>query len=301
MNNTHKPLITLLLLGLIWGSGYTLARFCVTSGITPLGYSFWQSIGPAIILYLICLATSRTWQFSRQNIFFFLICGAFGIAIPNANMYFSAQHLPAGLLAVIVNTAPAFTILISWLIGEEKPRCLRLIGVGLCVAGLVILSLPNLHWHDGKSNIWLATTLITPLCFAIIATYSSHCRPKNLDVIQLASGMLLAASLLLTPIVLFTHNFYAIKISAMTLPDAAVLFEIILSTIGYILLFKLITKAGAVYYSLVGGVVACTGLFWAYMIFDEKLTLNTGIAVVTIIIGILMCTAQLKHSLKARS
>jgi drug/metabolite transporter (DMT)-like permease len=295
MTTRNQPPVILLCLGLIWGSGYALARYCVTNGIPPLGYSFWQAIGPAILLYIICIASGRKWQFSSTNIRFFLICGVFGIAIPNANMYFSAQHLPAGLLAVVVNTTPAFTVLVAWISREDKPRMYQLFGVLTCIAGLLILSLPNLHWQQGANNSWLFTTLITPLCFAIIATYSSRSRPKNLDSLQLASGMLLAASFVLTPVVLATKNFYAIKLTALSLPDAALILEIMLSAIGYILLFKLIAKAGAIYYSLVGGVVACTGLFWGYIIFHEKLTTSTAVAVTAIIVGITLCTTHLKR------
>ena len=295
MSDRGNSLSALLLLGLIWGSGYALARFCVTNGISPLGYAFWQALGPAILLCASCQITKRRWSLNKSNLKFFVICGTVGIALPNANMYFSAQHLPAGLLAVLVNTAPMFTLLLAWISGEEKPQALRLAGVASCVIGLLLLTLPSLHWHKNGSGIWLLSTLITPLCFATIATYSSRARPKNLDSLQLASGMLLAASILLTPIVLFTNNFYALNLRAMNLQDAAVLLEILLSALGYILLFKLIAKAGAIYYSLVGGVVACTGLFWGYVLFKEKLNLHMAIAVIAIISGIILCTIKFRE------
>ena len=109
---------------------------------------------------------------------------------------------------------------------------------------------------------------------------------------QRAAGMMVAASIWLTPVVLLTHNFYPLWRGPYNLRDGAIILEIFLSAIGYFLFFRLIARAGAVYYSLVGGVVACTGLFWGYILFNEKLTVSTGIAAAIIIAGIVCCTKQ---------
>ena len=45
MNNRILSVILLISLGLVWGSGYAIARFAVTNGVTPLGYTFWQCLG----------------------------------------------------------------------------------------------------------------------------------------------------------------------------------------------------------------------------------------------------------------
>ena len=39
-----------MLLGFLWGTAYTIARFVMTNGVNPLGYSFWLSLGPAILI-----------------------------------------------------------------------------------------------------------------------------------------------------------------------------------------------------------------------------------------------------------
>src|SRR5438128_3889036 len=113
---THRPLSSfglLLLLGLIWGTGYSIARFAMTHGVSPLGYSFWQSLGPAVVLWLLMMLMRRKTNPSTirptskiHTYCYYVICGLTGIVIPNTNMYFAAEHLPAGLLAVVVNTVP---------------------------------------------------------------------------------------------------------------------------------------------------------------------------------------------------
>jgi len=51
----RSPLSLLILLGVLWGSGYSLARYATTHGVAPLGYAFWQSLGPALLLSLYIL------------------------------------------------------------------------------------------------------------------------------------------------------------------------------------------------------------------------------------------------------
>src|SRR5437870_3124623 len=111
MKNTNsskilRNLTTLIALGVIWGTGYSIARFAMTNGVPPLGYSFWQSLGPAVIIGLIAFWSNKTVAFSAAKIRFYLICGLTGIAIPNTSMYFAASHLPASILAMLVNTVP---------------------------------------------------------------------------------------------------------------------------------------------------------------------------------------------------
>lgn len=61
-----KALTLLLLLGFIWGSGYSLARYAMTHEVPPLGYSFWQALGPALLLTLSSLFTKDKPLWQRQ-------------------------------------------------------------------------------------------------------------------------------------------------------------------------------------------------------------------------------------------
>ena len=99
--------------------------------------------------------------------------------------------------------------------------------------------------------------------------------------------MLIAASLILTPLVFAAHQFHPISIPLKTV-DWIILLEIFLSSIGYIILLELIKLAGPVYYSLVGGVVALTGLFWGWLIFAEKLTVWSALSVCCILLALVL-------------
>ena len=130
-----RSVLLLIFLGVIWGSGYSLAKFAMTNGVPPLGYSFWQALGPAIILTVLSFSMGKKSLLNPHYWGYFLICGLIGIAIPNTNMYFIASHIPAGLLAVLVNTVPLLVYPLALFFGQEKPDLWRFLALIIGVGG----------------------------------------------------------------------------------------------------------------------------------------------------------------------
>jgi drug/metabolite transporter (DMT)-like permease len=286
-----SSLAHLLLLGFLWGSGYTLARYAVTHDVTPLGYAFWQALGPAVLLSFFAWLRRQSFVFSWASIGFYAVCGLIGIAVPNVNMYFSAQHVPSGMLSVIVNTVPVFTLVIAWASGAEQVRALRLLGMALCVSGLMWLT--YLHYQGGSvAWPWMLSALLTPLCFSLCALFIAAKQPQGLKPLLSASGMMWAATLWLAPVVGAHHAFYPLWNHFDMRASWVILLEILLSSLGYVVLFRLIARAGAVYYSLVGVVVACTGLLWGAAVFHELFTAPVYGAVALMLLGLLVCTVS---------
>ena len=284
-----KALVLLVLLGVIWGSGYVIARYATLHGVPPLGYSFWQSLGPAILVSLISWARRLGVSFNRQHLGYFAVCGAIGIAIPNTNMYFAAPHVPSGILAVVVNTVPVMIYVLALALKEEKFQIWRFLGVISAVLGLMLIATPGISLPTASMLPWVLLIMLTPACFALCAIYINRYRPANSSSLVLSAGMLMASSLFLIPVVYAKQDFYLFH-WPLTLPDLAILLEIGLSSLGYVILFELLRIAGSVYYSLVGGIVVMTGLFWGWFIFGERLNLYSATAVGLILIAIALVT-----------
>lgn len=283
---TIKATLILTLLGFIWGSGYTLAKFAMTNGVPPLGYAFWQSLGPAVLLILINSIKNKSQLLKSAYWPYFFMCGLVGIAIPNTNMYFIASHIPAGLLAVLVNTVPLLVYPMALLSGQEKTDIWRFLSIIIGMAGILLIVGLN---TSGIYSIWTALALLSPLGFAACSIFISANQPKEMNVIDAATGMLLTASIILIPLVIQQNAFYPLG-GEFTLVKQVIVLEIILSTIGYLLFFFLIRLAGPVFYSLTGGVVAITGLFWGYLIFNEIPTRTQGLAIGLVLLAIFLLT-----------
>jgi drug/metabolite transporter (DMT)-like permease len=289
-------LTTLIILGMVWGTGYSIARFAMINGVPPLGYSFWQSIGPAIVLALIAAYRGKLPKLTKSPLSYYFICGLTGIVIPNTTMYFAAPHLPASILAMVVNTVPIVAYPLALLARLESFNWQRMAGIVAAVLALMLIILPDASLPDPDMARWVLLALITPVSFAACSIYIARYQPANLDSITLSVGMLSLSSLLLLPLVVGTHSFYMFHLP-LTAPDGVVILEILLSSLGYLLFFQLIRIAGPVYYSLVDTIVVLTGLFWGHMIFGERLNQWTGLAVYLILMALLLVTRQQRKAI----
>lgn len=288
MSTFHtKPFLLLISLGLIWSFGFVIAKFCTLNGVPPIGYSFWQSVGPAVCLTILAFLKDKKdkWLINKKHIYFFFICGLIGIAIPNSIMYLAAPKLPSGIVGVIVNTVPLFVYPLSIWANQEKFHLSKMFTLIIGILGMMFIVWPN-TLTTIKSIPWTIVTLITPLSFAICAIYINKYRPKNVSSLQSAAGMLLSSSILITPVAFWTDSFYVINIFNFSITDLMVLLEIFLSSIAYIIFFKLLKTAGAVYYSLVGGIVTSSSLIWGYALYEELLSFYQIMAIVCIIFAI---------------
>ncbi len=290
--------LVLIALGFIWGTGYSIARFAMTHGVEPVGYSFWQSLGPAILISLLALITQRREiTFNASHLMFYFMCGLLGICIPNTIMYFAAPHLPAHILAIIVNTVPIMAYPLALFVKLEKFHWLRFIGILLGLAGLLLIILPQGSLPAPNLIPWVIFTLLTPLCFAVCSIYIARYRPEKTSTIAMTAGTLIFSSLLLVPLVIFTNQFYSLNFP-LNLPDKVILLEIALSSVGYLLFFYLLKIAGPVYYSLVDTVVVLTGVFWGYLLFHETLNRFTLPAVLFILMALILVTQQQRQANK---
>ncbi|MGY3802904.1 DMT family transporter [Pigmentibacter ruber] len=288
--NSLYAILLLFCLGFTWGTSFSIAKFAMESGITPLGYSFWQSLGPAIIVLIFALIQNRKLPpLNSKHIVFYFICGLLGIALPNLTMYFSASHVPSGILGLIVNTSPIITYILSLLFLIEKFSWQRSSGILLGFLGIFILFFPKLSNYSEYK--WMLFSLFTPFFLASCTIYMVKYRPSKTSSIELSSGMLFASTLLILPLVIFSNAFHPISFPLNT-PDLFIIIEIILSSIGYILFFELLRIAGPVFYSLVGCIVALAGLFWGYIIFNENIKPIEWLSVLLILSAIILVTKK---------
>ncbi|MCF6766880.1 DMT family transporter [Thiotrichales bacterium 19S11-10] len=294
--NTKKTLLSiflLILLGLLWGSGYTIARYCMTHGVHPLGYGFWQSIGPMIFLVFIVIFLKIPFSLKPNYIRYYIACGILGIVIPNTIMYFSAAHIPSGILTVLINTVPIITFPLAILFAIDQFSLKRFLVVLLGFLGIVLTILSNLALPSIHDIPWTIIALIAPVSFSLCAIWIAAFRPMPSSSLSLSLGMLITSSICLVPITLSLGKFYPMVFPFDT-NDWLILLEILLSSTGYIVLFILIKIAGPIYYSLVGGMASVVGLIWGKLFYNESLNIYSWLGVACIITAIILLTILLK-------
>ncbi|MFN8770758.1 MAG: DMT family transporter [Neisseriaceae bacterium] len=272
-------IILLIILGVDWASGYAIAGYVMRHGVMPNGYAFWQSCGPFLSLLIIQLIRSDV-RPVRGGIKYSLTSGIFGIAIPNLMIYYAARNIDSGILTVIANIAPIFTYPLALLFQQEKFSITRLLLVMLGVSGISILFFPQkINTHI--SNLWLLLSLTIPLCYAFCVVYISRYKPQTGSVLNYALWMLFVSTIIVTPLTILTGEFYYLGLNYNTF---LILLEIVLSTIGYVLLFIIIHRIGPVFFILVNAIASICGVFYAKFIFNQH---NSNLSYIAV--GIIVC------------
>lgn len=260
----------------------------MSHGVNPYGYAFWQSFGPLVLLLIIQVLRRDLWLEKRGVIYAFL-CGFFGIVLPNLLIYMTIVHIPSGLLTVLANISPIFTYVLAVSFKDERFTTQRFFAVALGVLGIGCIILPSQNLLDlNISNAWLLVCLLIPLSYAFSAVYISRFHPGVGSSLSYSLWMLMFSTLFISPLAVINNGYYSLKMYDMS--SFLILVEILLSTLGYVLLFIIIRMVGSVYYTLVNAVAVSVGVFYGVMVFGQKFSIYTYMGVAIILLAMFLLT-----------
>ena len=285
------PLLLLILLGCLWGLSFSLSKLAATNGIHPFAYVWWQATGAGLFLTVLCWRRGIGFTLDRPYLGFFLVTGSVGLVLPNINMVTTARHVPAGILSTVVTTVPLLTYGLAVVLGMERLQGRKFLGLILGFVGICFIVLPDSSLPAPEQVGWVLLALLTPACYATSTICSARLRPEGTHSLLAAWGMLASASVLSTPLVLSTGHFYPL-FAEPGIADWAMLGQIAISCVAYILFFEIIRRAGPVFVSQVGYVVNLFGLGWGYLIFAEQHSAWVWAAVLTVLLGVMLVNSQ---------
>jgi len=268
-NAALAPVAILLLLGVMWGGSFSLAKLARLGDVHPFALMFWQSAGGAAIVALFGLARGALGGLRPRHMGFFLVTGLLAIVIPSTTIYWAAAAVPAGVLSMLVTTAPMLTYGLALATGIERKSPLRAAGIALGFVAVALIVLPRGSLPDRASAGWVLIGLIAPVCYAASNLFIAHFRPSGASSAALAAGMLGTSALVGLPLMLATGSGY-LPGSPWRTADIAVLLLPVITGIAHIFVFKLIHMAGPVYFSQVGYFVTLAGIVWGMVLFGER-------------------------------
>ena len=147
---------------LFWGSTYLGIRIAVEH-IPPAlmcGARFLIS-GSLMLVY--CAITGRNIRYSSLQLAQLAAIGLLLLMGGNMTLSYAEQYLPSGLSALIVAVVPLwFLVLDTLLLGEHRISRRGLAGLGLGIAGIVILLWPELTKTGtlGRAQFWASLSLL---------------------------------------------------------------------------------------------------------------------------------------------
>lgn len=270
---TEKPkggawiYFALVFCGGIWGLVPTLAKVAIEDGAHPLGLTWWQAVGGGGSVLVINMLRGTRLPLDRQHLGFYAFCGVVGTIVPTIILFYSAPHVAAGIVAILMAAVAitAYPLSLAFRIDTLEP--LRVIGLGLGLAGVAMLVLPGSS-IGASDPLWVLIALLMPLGFAAENVFVAVKSPRGTDPMTLVSGMLLMSGVLMTPVVLASGTWYTID-WPFSAAEWAVIAIFAINTASYVLFLTLIYAAGPVFASMSGYFAVLTGVAWGMVLLGE--------------------------------
>ena len=78
----------------IYGAIFTVNKLAATGGVPPFAYSFWQSFGAGMVLWLVLTLNGERLGVTRQHLIGYIVIGALVIGIPITLLTYIAAQAP---------------------------------------------------------------------------------------------------------------------------------------------------------------------------------------------------------------
>ncbi len=300
---TQKQIITGVLLAvltaLIWSGNFVLARG-ISGKVPPLTLAFYRWF--AALISLIPFAWKKfihEWPVMRKNMRYMCITAFAGFTMYNVCLYVAGHFTSAINLALIGSTsAPIFAVIIGVLMFKEKTTWLRIIGMAICFAGIVLL-ISQGSWQRlvafrfSSGDLW---TLAGSLSFAFYNNLAKH-KPQGISSINFLFTGFLIASILLFPASLIELNVTHIHVSFTKEVIGAVLYlSVGCSSIGYFIWNRSIQLIGPGRTVLFGNLIPVFSIIEAVILLNETFTTMHLISGLVVMTGLVIANMNLQRA-----
>lgn len=281
----------LLVMGMVWGGSFSLAKLATEGGAHPLGLSLWQGVLGGALLFALCLARRKLPQISRRHAGFYAVCGLIGTVLPGTLFFYAAPHVPAGILAISVAVVPIVTYAISLPLKADMLTRGRALGILLGLVSIVLLVAPGSSLPSRDMVPWVLVALLAAGFYAVENMYIALRRPPGSDAQAIVAGMLFMAALMLAPIVAATGSYVSLA-PPWGVVEWSVVGMVLANAIAYTLFIQVVTSAGPVFASQTAYIVTIAGVFWGMVIFGERHSLWIWAALAVMLAGLALVTPR---------
>ena len=265
----YAPLIILFIFAGIYGLSFSLNRIGVTAGIPFLAYMFWQAIGAGLIaLTLHSVLARRGLRVDWVSLRAYLIMAVIGMIVPFTIYAFVAPKLPAGIVGLTLALIPILTYLFALSMRLEVFMAIRLLGIVLGFAGVLMIVLPETSLPSRDMVGWVLVAMAAPVCLAGMSVSIVRLRPPDMSSLELTAGILVTSALLMVPIAAVTDTWWWFS-APFDEGDGALLGIALIQMLMWFGVIELIRLSGPVFLTMVDNLSTLSGVGWGILLFAE--------------------------------
>ena len=290
-------------LGLLFavGSAFTFgmsgpfAKSLMVAGWSPMAAVTARLAGGALVMAVFATIVKPDWvREARQHARVVIAYGLVPIAGAQLCYYNAVSHLSVGVALLLEYTAPILVVGWIWATTRRRPRGMTLAGVGLAVAGIVLV-LDILSGAAHVNAIGVAWALAAAICAACYFMMSDEVTAdgSGLSSITLSAGGLVvgavAVGLLgLSGVMPLTFTANDAAVAGLTVPwwVPVIVLGVVSTAIAYTLGISGVARLRPSFASLVGLGEVLFAVLSAWVLLGEAVTLTQAVGGVVVLLGL---------------
>ncbi|MCC6785248.1 MAG: DMT family transporter [Planctomycetes bacterium] len=275
-----RAVLELVALAAIWGASFLFMRIAAPE----FGPAMLIEIRVAIAALFLSgwLALRGEFGALQGRLRDLAVLGAMNSALPFSLFAFATLSLPAGLSSVLNATVPLFVVAIGFLWLRERLAPVRLLGLVIGFAGVLVLVGHKLTLTADRTAVLAG--LSAAACYGFSSHYTKR-RLGGLTPLAIAAGSQIAASIVLLPVALAALPAQVPSTAAFA---CAALLGVVCTGVAYVLFFRLLRGVGAARASTVTFLIPIFGMTWGYLFLDERLPLQAIAGAAVVLFGTLL-------------
>jgi len=264
-----RDVVRLLLLAGLWGGSFAFIRVAVPE-LGALWLAFARVALAFAALFVLALGRRAVPSFLAHWRSYAVI-GIVNSALPFALFSFAEEYIGASTAAVLNATSPFFGAVVAALWLKDALTLPKLAGMGLGLAGVVVLVGWQAEPLTGTTLVASLACLAAAFCYGVASVYAKR-NMRDVPSAAMALYSQLTAAIVLAPALMF--------VPLPSSPTPLVIGNVVALALGstalaYLLYFRLIATIGPARALTVTFLIPLFGVLWGYLFLGEPLAVNT--------------------------
>ena len=295
--NSKAVLAVVVLVAVLIGGNFTALKFALDHS-TPLLIAGMRTVIGGTFLLGFAFLRGERFPTSRRDLFNIFMVSLSITTVSSGLLVFGVSRVTAGVASLVASTMPMFTAVLALVL--MKTQISRLAGLGLAVgfAGTLVLASPSLG--GGSATIGIVSLIVSAIAWAFGNVYMKWQDMTNVSPIMLVGVQLYMSAMCLIPFALVVEGTsdteWTIGLFAPLLYAA-----IPANAVTFALLATVVRKATPTQAASTAYLIPLFGVFFGWLIRDERLGIVELMGGVLIIMGVyVLVTANTRQAAEVR-
>lgn len=295
--SSKAVLAVVVLVAVLIGGNFTALKFALDHS-TPLLIAGMRTVIGGTFLLGFAFLRGERFPTSRRDLFNIFMVSLSITTVSSGLLVFGVSRVTAGVASLVASTMPMFTAVLALVL--MKTQISRLAGLGLAVgfAGTLVLASPSLG--GGSGTIGIVSLIVSAIAWAFGNVYMKWQDMTNVSPIMLVGVQLYMSAMCLIPFALVVEGTsdteWTIGLFAPLLYAA-----IPANAVTFALLATVVRKATPTQAASTAYLIPLFGVFFGWLIRDERLGIVELMGGVLIIMGVyVLVTANTRQAAGVR-